>query len=141
MRQEKTTDLALKTGWRVCHFDQMATNVYGRIDDLCESAAQRDVGPQHLDADLLKLREFGMLNDVEADGLMFKKDDIIFGRRRAYRRRRGSAECGGVGAVSGVKLRTNHIGKCGNRSRRVPIGRESAARRAMRSMRSIDDTL
>ena len=82
----------LKPGWKVWRFDQMATNVNVRIDNPSESGMEHYVGLEHLDADSLKIRRWGTPDDVEATKLMFKKGDIIFGRRRAYQRKLGVAE-------------------------------------------------
>lgn len=49
------TDKKLKPGWKVCRFDQMATNVNIRIDNPSESGMEHYVGLEHLDADSLNI--------------------------------------------------------------------------------------
>lgn len=98
-------DKNLKPGWKVWRFDQMATNVNVRIDNPSESGMDHYVGLEHLDADSLKIRRWGTPDDVEATKLMFKKGDIIFGRRRAYQRKLGVAEFDGICSAHAMVLR------------------------------------
>lgn len=95
----------MKPGWKVWRFDQMATNVNVRIDNPSESGMEHYVGLEHLDADSLKIRRWGTPDDVEATKLMFKKGDIIFGRRRAYQRKLGVAEFDGICSAHALVLR------------------------------------
>ena len=98
-------DQAMKPGWKVWRFDEMATNVNVRIDNPSESGMEHYVGLEHLDADSLKIRRWGTPDDVEATKLMFKKGDIIFGRRRAYQRKLGVAEFDGICSAHAMVLR------------------------------------
>jgi type I restriction enzyme S subunit len=95
----------LKPGWKIWRFDQMATNVNVRIDNPSESGMEHYVGLEHLDSDSLKIRRWGTPDDVEATKLMFKKGDIIFGRRRAYQRKLGVAEFEGICSAHAMVLR------------------------------------
>jgi type I restriction enzyme R subunit len=96
---------ALKPGWKVWRFDQIATNVNVRIDNPSESGMDHYVGLEHLDCDSLKIRRWGSPDDVEATKLMFKKGDIIFARRRAYQRKLGVAEFDGICSAHAMVLR------------------------------------
>ncbi len=96
---------SLKPGWKVWRFDQMATNVNVRIDNPSESGMEHYVGLEHLDSDSLKIRRWGTPDDVEATKLMFKKGDIIFGRRRAYQRKLGVADFDGICSAHAMVLR------------------------------------
>jgi type I restriction enzyme S subunit len=95
----------LKPGWKVWRFDQIATNVNARIDNPSESGMDHYVGLEHLDPDSLKIRRWGTPDDVEATKLLFKKGDIIFGRRRAYQRKLGVAEFDGICSAHAMVLR------------------------------------
>jgi type I restriction enzyme, S subunit len=95
----------LKPGWKTWRFDQMATNVNVRIDNPSESGMAHYIGLEHLDADSLTIRRWGTPDDVEATKLMFKKGDIIFGRRRAYQRKLGVAEFDGICSAHAMVLR------------------------------------
>ena len=96
---------SIKPGWKTWRFDQIATNVNVRIDNPSESGMEYYVGLEHLDADSLKIRRWGTPDDVEATKLMFKKGDIIFGRRRAYQRKLGVAEFDGICSAHALVLR------------------------------------
>lgn len=96
---------SLKPGWKVWRFDQMAINVNVRIDNPSQSGMEYYVGLEHLDSDSLKIRRWGTPDDVEATKLMFKKGDIIFGRRRAYQRKLGVAEFDGICSAHAMVLR------------------------------------
>ena len=96
----------LKPGWKVWRFEQMATNVNVRIDNPSESGMEHYVGLEHLDTDSLKIRRWGTPGDVEATKLLFKKGDIIFGRRRAYQRKLGVAEFDGICSAHAMVLRS-----------------------------------
>ena len=95
----------LKPGWKVWRFEQMATNVNVRIDNPSESGMEYYVGLEHLDPDSLRIRRWGSPDDVEATKLVFKKGDIIFGRRRAYQRKLGVAEFDGICSAHAMVLR------------------------------------
>jgi len=95
----------LKPGWKVWRFDQIAANVNTRVDNPSKSGMEYYVGLEHLDADSLKIRRWGTPDDVEATKLMFKKGDIIFGRRRAYQRKLGVAEFDGICSAHAMVLR------------------------------------
>ena len=99
------TDRPLKQGWKIWRFDQMATNVNVRIDNPSDSGMVHYVGLEHLDTDSLKIRRWGTPGDVEATKLLFKKGDIIFGRRRAYQRKLGVAEFDGICSAHAMVLR------------------------------------
>jgi type I restriction enzyme S subunit len=96
---------SLKRGWKTWRFDQMATNVNVRIDNPSESGMEHYIGLEHLDPDSLKIRRWGTPDDVEATKLIFKKGDIIFGRRRAYQRKLGVAEFDGICSAHAMVLR------------------------------------
>ena len=98
-------DKKLKPGGKVWRFDQIATNVNERIDKPSESGLEYYVGLEHLDPDSLKIRRWGSPDDVEATKLIFRKGDVIFGRRRAYQRKLGVAEFDGICSAHAMVLR------------------------------------
>lgn len=98
-------DKKMKAGWKVWRFDQIATNVNVRIDNPSESGMEHYVGLEHLDSGSLRIRRWGSPDDVEATKLVFKKGDIIFGRRRAYQRKLGIAEFDGICSAHAMVLR------------------------------------
>ena len=99
------SERALKPGWKIWRFDQMAVNVNGRIDNPAEADVEYYVGLEHLDSDSLKIRRWGSPSDVEATKLRFRKGDIIFGRRRAYQRKLAVADFDGICSAHAMVLR------------------------------------
>lgn len=97
----------LKPGWQVWRFDQMAINVNERIDDPSKADVEYYVGLEHLDSDSLKIRRWGSPSDVEATKLIFRKGDIIFGRRRVYQRKVAIADFDGICSAHALVLRAN----------------------------------
>lgn len=95
----------LKPGWNIWRFDQMAISVNDRIDNPAEAEEAYYVGLEHLDADSLKIRRWGVPSDVEATKLRFRKGDIIFGRRRVYQRKVAVAEFDGICSAHALVLR------------------------------------
>jgi len=98
------TERALKPGWKVWRFDQIATSVAERVEP-GDTNAEYYVGLEHLDSDSLKIRRWGKPSDVEATKLLFRKGDIIFGRRRAYQRKLSVAEFDGICSAHAMVLR------------------------------------
>jgi type I restriction enzyme, S subunit len=99
----------LKPGWKIWRFEQMAQNVNERIDRPVESGLERYVGLEHLDTGSLKIWRWGSTSDVEKQKLLFKKGDIIFGRRNAYLRRVAVADFDGVCSAHALVLRAKEV--------------------------------
>lgn len=95
----------LKKGWRVWRFDQMATMVNDRIDDPAEANVEYYLGLEHLDPESLTIRRWGSPSDVNATKLLFRKGDIIFGRRRVYQRKLAVAHFDGICSAHALVLR------------------------------------
>jgi len=95
----------LKKGWRIWQFDQMATMVNDRVDDPAEANVEYYVGLEHLDPESLTIRRWGSPSDVNATKLLFRKGDIIFGRRRVYQRKLAVAHFDGICSAHAMVLR------------------------------------
>ena len=95
----------LKDGWKIYRFDQMAINVNERINDPSKADTDYYVGLEHLDSDSLKIRRWGTPSDVQATKLIFRKGDIIFGRRRVYLRKVAVADFDGICSAHALVLR------------------------------------
>jgi type I restriction enzyme S subunit len=98
------TERTLKPGWKVWRFDQIATSIAERIEP-GDTDAEYYVGLEHLDSDSLKIHRWGHPSDVEATKLLFRKGDIIFGRRRVYQRKLAVAEFDGICSAHAMVLR------------------------------------
>jgi type I restriction enzyme, S subunit len=94
-----------KRNWKAWRFDQMVQNVNERVERPAESGLSRFVGLEHLDSGSLKIRRWGSTSDVEKTKLLFKKGDIIFGRRNAYLKRVAVADFDGVCSAHALVLR------------------------------------
>ena len=68
-------------------FDQMAVQVKDKVEPE-EADVDRYVGLEHIDPESLKIRRWGEPSDVESSKILFQSGDIIFGKRRAYQRKR-----------------------------------------------------
>lgn len=85
-------------------FGDIAENVAIRIDP---KDAETDVyvGLEHLDPETIHLKQWGHPSDVSGQKLVFKKGDVIFGRRRAYQRKLAIAECDGICSAHAMVIR------------------------------------
>lgn len=94
----------LKPGWQLVKFGDIAQNVAVRVDP---AKANTDiyVGLEHLDPSTLHLRQWGHPSDVTGQKLVFKKGDVIFGRRRAYQRKLAIAEFDGICSAHAMVVR------------------------------------
>jgi restriction endonuclease S subunit len=85
-------------------FGDVAQNVVERADP-SHTDAGIYVGLEHLDSDTLHLHRWGYPSDVIGEKLVFKKGDIIFGKRRAYQRKLAIAEFDGICSAHAMVLR------------------------------------
>lgn len=83
----------------------MTDSITDRVDDPSEAGVEYYVGLEHLDPESLKIRRWGVPEDVEATKLRFQPGDIIFGRRRAYQKKLAVAEFEGICSAHALVLR------------------------------------
>lgn len=95
-----------KSDWLTYRFDEIAQNISERIDPN-NTDLEVYVGLEHIDSESLHIKRFGTPDDVNGQKLKFYKDDIIFGRRRAYQRKAGIAPCDGFCSAHALVLRAN----------------------------------
>jgi type I restriction enzyme, S subunit len=93
-----------KSSWSVVSFGDIAQNIVERADP-AHTDADVYVGLEHLDSDTLHLHRWGRPADVIGEKLVFKKGDIIFGKRRAYQRKLALAEFDGICSAHAMVLR------------------------------------
>lgn len=98
------TGSQLKPGWKLVKFGDIAQNVAVRVDP-ADAKTDVYVGLEHLDPSTLHLRQWGHPSDVTGQKLAFKKDDVIFGRRRAYQRKLAVAEFDGICSAHAMVVR------------------------------------
>lgn len=95
---------SMKPGWKMLKFGDIAQNIAVRIDP-AEATTEVYVGLEHLDPETLHLRQWGHPSDVTGQKLVFKKGDVIFGRRRAYQRKLAVAEFDGICSAHAMVVR------------------------------------
>ncbi len=85
-------------------FGDIAQNVAVRVDP-ADAKTDIYVGLEHLDPSTIHLRQWGHPSDVTGQKLVFKKGDVIFGRRRAYQRKLAVAEFDGICSAHAMVVR------------------------------------
>ncbi|MGU3289038.1 restriction endonuclease subunit S [Acinetobacter radioresistens] len=79
-----STDLNME--YQEVKFGEIAKHISKRIEP-SETTLEIYVGLEHLDPDSLKITRHGVPSDVAGQKLLVKKEQIIFGKRRAYQRK------------------------------------------------------
>ena len=95
----------LKPGWTRVAFGDVAVSVNDRIDNPLDAGVERYVGLEHLDSDSLAIRRWAPPTAVTATKLLFRRGDIIFGRRRVYQRKLAVADFDGICSAHALVLR------------------------------------
>ena len=95
----------LKVGWTRVAFGDVAICVNDRIHNPVAAGVERYVGLEHLDSDSLVIKRWGPPAAVTATKLLFRKGDIIFGRRRVYQRKLAVADFDGICSAHALVLR------------------------------------
>ena len=95
-----------KSYWKTYRFDEIAQNISERVDPN-NTDLEVYIGLEHIDSESLHIKRHGTPDDVNGTKLKFYKDDIIFGRRRAYQRKAGIATCDGFCSAHALVLRAN----------------------------------
>ena len=87
-------------------FEKIAINISERVEPK-KTALTTYVGLEHLDAENLKIERTGTPDDVIGTKLKIYKDDIIFGKRRAYLRKVAVSHFDGIASAHSMILRAN----------------------------------
>lgn len=95
----------LKPGWTRVAFGDIAESINDRIDNPLDAGVERYVGLEHLDSDSLAIRRWAPPTAVTATKLLFRRGDIIFGRRRVYQRKLAVADFDGICSAHALVLR------------------------------------
>lgn len=95
----------LRPGWTRVAFGDVAVSVNDRIDNPLDAGVERYVGLEHLDSDSLAIRRWAPPTAVTATKLLFRRGDIIFGRRRVYQRKLAVADFDGICSAHALVLR------------------------------------
>jgi len=70
-----------------------------------EGGVDRYVGLEHLGSESLTISRWGLPTDVAATKLLFRRGDIILGRRRVYQRKLAVADFDGICSAHALVLR------------------------------------
>lgn len=92
--------------FEIVKFEKIAVNISERVEPK-KTALTIYVGLEHLDADNLKIERTGTPDDVIGTKLKIYKDDIIFGKRRAYLRKVAVSHFDGIASAHSMILRAN----------------------------------
>lgn len=95
-----------KSNWKKYRFDEIAKNISERVDPN-KTELTTYIGLEHIDSENIHITRSGTPDDVNGTKLRFYKGDVIFGRRRAYQRKAGIAECDGFCSAHALVLRAN----------------------------------
>ncbi len=82
--------------WKEIPFEKICKDVSKRTSDPQNSGFSRYVGLEHLDTLEPRIRRWGSTEDVNTSMNLFKKDQILFGRRNWYLRRVALSDFDGV---------------------------------------------
>ena len=87
-------------------FDKIAFNSTAKKKPT-EEDKEHYIGLEHLDSDCLSVTRWGSDVAPKGEKLLMKKGDVLFGKRRAYQRKVGSAPFDGIFSAHGMVLRPN----------------------------------
>lgn len=97
-------NLLTKNDFEEKTFDEVADQISKRIDP-GKSELEIYVGLEHLDPDNLTIKRTGVPADVKGTKLLIWKEDIIFGKRRAYQRKVAVSHFDGICSAHSMVLR------------------------------------
>jgi type I restriction enzyme S subunit len=95
-----------KSNWLTYRFDQIAKNISERVDPN-NTKLEVYIGLEHIDSDSIHIKRTGTPDDVNGQKLRCYPGDVIFGRRRAYRRKAAIAMVDGFCSAHSLVLRAN----------------------------------
>ena len=95
----------MRDGWTRVAFGDVARNITDRVDNPAKAGVDRYVGLEHLGSESLTISRWGLPTDVAATKLLFRRGDIILGRRRVYQRKLAVADFDGICSAHALVLR------------------------------------
>lgn len=84
-----------KSTWEPFKFQEIAERIAITVDPTT-TELEVYVGLEHIDAEDIHIRRFGKPSDVKGNKLKCFKDDVIFGKRRAYQRKAAIVDFDGI---------------------------------------------
>lgn len=96
----------LPEGWQMVKFGDIARHISKRVEP-SETDLKIYVGLEHLEPNSLKIKRHGVPSDVDGQKLLVKKNQIIFGKRRAYQRKVAVADWDCICSAHAMVLEAN----------------------------------
>lgn len=93
--------------WTQVILGDIAFDINERVDNPSQSGYGRFVGLEHLISGDFTIQNWGSTNDVTSSMKLFKKSDVLFGRRNTYLKRASMADFDGVCSGDAYVLRSN----------------------------------
>lgn len=93
--------------WTPVTLGDLAFDINERVDNPSQSGYEHFVGLEHLTSGDFTIRNWGSTNDVTSSMKLFKKGDVLFGRRNTYLKRASMADFDGVCSGDAYVLRSN----------------------------------
>ncbi len=95
-----------KSNWKSFPFEKIASKVSETVDPN-KTELNIYVGLEHIDAEDIHIRRFGVPADVSGGKLKCYPGDVIFGKRRAYQRKAAIVDFEGICSAHAFVLRAN----------------------------------
>jgi type I restriction enzyme, S subunit len=92
--------------WETLRFGDFVRNIVERVQPQ-DTGLSTYVGLEHLDSRKITIERHGSPEDVIGQKLKFYKNDVIFGKRRAYLRKAAIAQDDGICSAHSMVLRAN----------------------------------
>jgi len=95
-----------KSHWKSFPFEKIASKVSETVDPN-KTELTIYVGLEHIDAEDIRIRRFGVPTDVSGGKLKCYPGDVIFGKRRAYQRKAAIVDFEGICSAHAFVFRAN----------------------------------
>ncbi len=100
-----------KSNWQSVKFGQIAALVTDSIKDPASAGITRYVGLEHLSPKDINIHSWGNISEGTTFTRVFRRGDVLFGRRRAYQKKAALADFDGVcsGDILALRARTENL--------------------------------
>jgi type I restriction enzyme S subunit len=95
-----------KSNWESFRFEEITFRVSEGVDPNT-TTLEKYVGLEHIDANNIHIKRFGIPDDVSGGKLKCYPGDVIFGKRRAYQRKAAIADFEGICSAHAFVFRAN----------------------------------
>lgn len=85
-----------KTNWKLVKFGDVVAEPKEICKDIVAEGIEHVVGLEHIDTGDLHLRKSATIEESTTFSKKFRKDDVLFGRRRAYLKKAAQADFDGI---------------------------------------------